>query len=163
MHVERTKFVNRCTKILTIIASCLFCTSCATSNNPDSRVMSHHSTGNTAQDTGIRYLLGQGVRQNNQKAFYWFEQAARQDNPFAQNELAYMYATGKGTTQDFKQALYWYQQSASHDLASAEYSLGLMYLYGMGVPSNKEIAYKWFKQSAAHGFDPAQAAMHSLQ
>jgi TPR repeat protein len=108
---------------------------------------------------GMRYLLGRGVPQDDQKAFAYFSQASAQDDAFAQNELAYMYAAGKGTKQDYGRALFWYQKAADHDLASAQYSLGVLYLRGLGTSPNKEMARKWFKRSADHGFEPAVKAL----
>src|SRR5436190_14838284 len=72
----------------------------------------------TTANMGVRYLLGLGVPQSDTKAFNYFRWQAAQDDPFAENELAYMYAAGKGTTRDYKKALMWYQKAASHGLES---------------------------------------------
>ncbi|MBX3708362.1 MAG: sel1 repeat family protein [Gammaproteobacteria bacterium] len=112
---------------------------------------------------GVQYLLGRGVEQNNEKAFYYFNQAANEDDAFAQNELAYLYAAGKGTRRDYKKALIWYKRAAEHGLASAQYNLGLMYLYGIGTTPNASLAKAWFQKSAARGFEPAQAALKQIQ
>lgn len=104
---------------------------------------------------GSRYLLGHGVPQSNERAFYYFSQAAS-DDPLAQNEVAYLYAAGKGTAQNDGMAFKYYQQAANHGLASAQYNLGLLYLHGLGTPPNKEMAIHWFQKSAAHGFEPAR-------
>jgi uncharacterized protein len=108
---------------------------------------------------GVRYLLGRGVVQNDAKAFYYFNKAANEGDPFAQNEVAYMYAAGKGTTRDDRKALVWYEKAANHGLSSAQYNLGLMYLHGLGTAPNKALAMHWFQQSAAHGFEPARKAL----
>ena len=113
------------------------------------------SDGDNAK-MGVRYLLGQGAAQSDQKAFYYFSKAANDNDPFAENELAYMYAAGKGTSRDYGKALLWYQKAAGHGLASAQYNLGLMYYYGLGTTPNKALAQKWFEKSAAHGFEPAR-------
>ena len=111
-------------------------------------------------DMGVSYLLGRGVPQSDTKAFAYFSQAANnEDNPFAQNELAYMYAAGKGTTRDQGKAFYYYQKAANHGLASAQYNLGLMYQYGLGTPRNGALAKEWIQKSAAHGFEPAKTAL----
>jgi uncharacterized protein len=95
-------------------------------------------------DLGERYLLGR---------------AAEDDDPLAQNELAYLYAAGKGTKQDYNKAFHWYQQAAEHGLASAQYNLGIMYLHGLGTPANPALAKQWFKKSASLGFEPAKQAI----
>lgn len=109
----------------------------------------------SAADKGVRYLLGRGVTQNNEKAFYYFSQAANEDDPFAQNELAYLYAAGKGTRRDYAKALSYYKKAADHGLASAQYNLGLMYDYGLGTLPDRSLARQWFQKSAALGFEPA--------
>jgi len=111
----------------------------------------------TPTQMGVRYLLGRGVPQDDQKAFYYFSQA--EDNPFAQNELAYMYATGKGTEQDYQKAFSFYQKAANHGLSSAQYSLGLFYVRGLGTQPSQALAIEWFKKSAAQGFEPAKRAL----
>ena len=110
----------------------------------------------SATDTGLRYLLGRGAPRNDAKAFYYFHQAANENDPFAQNEVAYMYATGKGTKRDYGMAFKYYQLAAGHGLASAQYNLGLLYWHGLGTPQDKNLAMNWFRKSAAHGFEPAK-------
>ncbi len=112
---------------------------------------------------GMRYLLGRGVPQNDTKAFYYFNQAANNDDPFAQNEVAYLYAAGKGTSRNYERALFWYEKAANHGLASAQYNLGLMYLHGIGTAPNKEVAMQWFQKSAARGFEPARLALGQVK
>lgn len=114
----------------------------------------------TTADMGARYLLGRGVPKNESKAFSYFKQAADSENdPFAQNEVAYLYAAGKGTTRDDEKAIYYYTKAANHGLASAQYNLGLMYLHGIGTPRNKEEGLKWIRKAAGHGFEPAKRTL----
>jgi len=119
--------------------------------------------GGTSANMGVRYLLGRGVPQSDTKAFAYFRNQARHDDPFAQNEVAYMYAAGKGTTRDYGKALEWYQKAAQHGLESAQYNLSLMYLYGLGTPKNKPLAMQWLQKAASHGFEPAQAKLAELR
>lgn len=142
-------------KILLLFGLCLLFTGCTTGRNYNNMVLASDRSY-ISTNTGVRYLLGRGVPQNYERAFYYFNQGAREGDPLAQNEVAYMYAAGKGTKQDYRQAINWYQQAAKHGLASAEFNLGLMYLNGLGTDANKSIAVKWFEKSAAHGFEPAQ-------
>lgn len=146
-------------KLLLIIGLSVLFTGCSTGRYPGSDQMLAAQQGLSNADLGKRYLLGRGVPQNNEKAFTYFSKAANEDDPFAQNELAYMYAAGKGTQRDDAKSFYWYQKAADHGLASAQYNLGLMYLRGLGTPANKELAIEWFKKSASHGFEPAKQAL----
>lgn len=132
---------------------CVLFTGCSTTG--DYMQTSNLSTA----DKGARYLLGRGVPRNDAKAFDYFSEAARANDPFAQNELAYMYASGEGTPRNYERALMWYKKAADHDLASAQYNLGLMYLHGLGTTPNKALALRWFQKSASHQFEPAKQAL----
>ncbi|EKD71714.1 MAG: hypothetical protein ACD_46C00114G0003 [uncultured bacterium] len=144
-------------KLVWLIGLCALITGCAT-NRQESSYEKNYASTDSATDMGMRYLLGRGVPKNNEKAFSYLSEAADND-PFAQNEIAYLYATGKGTKQDYAKAFKYYQKAANHDLASAQYNLGLFYLYGLGTEPNKTLARKWFQKSAAHGFEPAKQAL----
>jgi len=140
-------------KSLILIGLSVLLAACSTERYPG------HAQGSQAEsatDTGVRYLLGRGVPRSDTKAFYYFNQAADQGDPFAQNEVAYMYAAGKGTPRDYTKAFKYYQLAADHGLASAQYNLGVFYLRGLGTQANKELAVKWFRKSASHGFEPAK-------
>jgi uncharacterized protein len=112
--------------------------------------------GESATDMGVRYLLGKGVAKDDAKAFSYFSKGAEENDPFAQNEVAYMYAVGKGTPRDYAKAVKYYQLAADHGLASAQYNLGLLYWNGLGAPQDRNLAMVWFHKSAAHGFLPAK-------
>lgn len=146
-------------KLLLLIGLSLLFAGCST--NKFYGNVSHYGDS-SAKSTGVRYLLGRGVEQNDQKAFYYFSKAADLGDPFAQNEIAYMYASGKGTTRNYAKSLSWYKKAAGHGLASAQYNLGIMYLRGLGTAPNRELAKKWFEKSAAHRFEPALIALSNM-
>jgi uncharacterized protein len=140
-------------KAMLLMGLCALFTGCSTGGYYGDGMI---GANESSSQRGVRYLLGRGVSQNNEKAFSYFSQAANEEDPFAQNEVAFMYAAGKGTSQDYSKALLYYRKAADHGLASAQYSLGQMYLYGLGTTANKTLAMQWFKKSAAHGFEPAK-------
>jgi uncharacterized protein len=122
----------------------------------------HHFTLKAASDEnyaakmGVRYLLGRGVKQDDGRAFFYFQEAAKSGDRYAQNELAYMYAAGKGTKRNKKKAFLWYQRAANQGLPSAEFNLGLMYLHGIGTQQNRPLAKHWIESAAHSGFEPAK-------
>jgi uncharacterized protein len=140
--------------VFILIVTIFFITACAI-NGP----MSPLGKKETSAQLGVRYLLGRGVPQNNAKAFGYFNEAAAQGDPFAENELAYMYAAGKGTPRNNNLAFLYYQRAANHGLASAQYNLGMMYEHGLGTAENKVLAKQWIEKSAASGFEPAKLAL----
>ena len=145
-------------KCLIILAGiCMLVAGCATDGSSGGIYAFNGTKSNS--DTGVQYLLGRGVPQNNEKAFYYFSRAADQGDVLAQNEVAYMYATGKGTPRDNEKALMYYQEAANSGLVSAQYNLGLMYLRGIGTTKNKQEALAWLKKSASRGFEPAKVAL----
>lgn len=143
-------------RLLLLTGLCMLIASCSTGKYVGYGMQ---NANETTADKGARYLLGRGVPQSNEKAFYYFNKAANEEDPFAQNEVAYMYAAGKGTPQNYAKAFSYYQRAANHGLASAQYNLGLMYWYGLGTEPNKTLARVWFDKSAAHKFEPAKQAL----
>jgi TPR repeat protein len=61
----------------------------------------------------VMYHTGVGVKQNYQKAFYWYKKAAEQGVTAAQANLGVMYAKGTGTSRDLVQSYAWYSVAAS--------------------------------------------------
>jgi TPR repeat protein len=141
-------------KLILVIGLSILFAGCSTSGyyGDNFSDVTHVSPGTM----GVRYLLGRGVHPDDKQAFYYFNKAAHGDDPFAENELAYLYAAGKGTQQNYQQAFAWYQKAAEHGLASAQYNLGLMYIHGLGTTPNRALGMEWIKKAAAHGFEPAQ-------
>src|SRR3990167_3300826 len=95
-------------KLVLLIGLCALVSGCATGKYTGSS-NSYATNTDSATEMGVRYLLGRGVPKNEETAFSYFQTAADQDDPFAQNELAYLYATGKGTARDEKKAVEYYQ------------------------------------------------------
>jgi TPR repeat protein len=50
---------------------------------------------------GLMYQKGLGVKQSDENAFEWFENAAEQGYPASQHNLGLMYSSGRGTKKDF--------------------------------------------------------------
>jgi len=55
------------------------------------------------------------VEANLDKAFYWWQKAAEQGNPMAQNNLGWAFMYGKGTEINLDLAAYWLQRAASQN------------------------------------------------
>lgn len=150
-------------KCLLLLGILIFVSGCSTNASYEYPSNNHHylaaNQNENPTKTGIRYLLGRGVPQSDTQAFEYLLTAAKNDDPFAENEVAFLYASGKGTMQDDKKAFEYYQQAANHGLSSAQYNLGVMYANGLGTPINKTLAQEWFQKSAARGFEPAKLAL----
>ena len=74
-------------------------------------------------DLGLKYLHGQGLEQNNRKAFYLMTRAAKQGQKAAQFNLGHMYREGKGVAANQNMSIYWFERSANMGYENA-----IMYL-----------------------------------
>ena len=66
------------------------------------------------------YHHGQGVDVNYEKAFEWWEKAAKQGEAEAQYNLGSMYENGHGVDQDDSMAMRWYAKAAAQGFRGAE-------------------------------------------
>jgi len=90
-----------------------------------------------------------GSQKDDALAFKWLTLAAKQDNPQAEFDLAYLYQHGKGVPQDVPQATQWYEKAAGHGLAEALLQIGFIYYFGdVGVKEDYVTAAKWLARAA---------------
>jgi TPR repeat protein len=146
-------------KLIILFVASILVVGCAHRSNQGNTAYVRSAQTESNAQKGVRYLLGRGVPQDDTKAFNYFLVAAKNDDPFAQNEVAYMYAAGKGTERDYRKAFEYYQKAANHGLASAQYNLGLLYAHGLGTAPNVNVARYFFQQASMHGFEPAKQAL----
>ena len=100
---------------------------------------------------GIYYHEGKGVRQDLNKAFYWYQKSANQGNMYAQFSMGYAYSKGEGVRQDHSKALEWFKKSANQNNDPAQFYIGTLYEYGDGVRQNKTTAKEWYGKSCDNG------------
>lgn len=109
--------------------------------------------GNTdmALSLGYMYLYGQdGVESNYQKAFYFYELAAKNNNPVALNNLGSLYFNGIGTEVNYNKAAELFLRAAQNGSDDAAVNLGFIYL----TSGKKEYfgpAIELFEQAANSG------------
>lgn len=107
-------------------------------------------------DLAFRYVDGQDIEKNEEKAAYWFKKAAIQGDLLAQYNLGLRYRKGLGVEKSEKKAAYWLTRCAIQGDALAQYHLGLMYRNGRGVEKDNHEAAFWFYVSARQGDVEAQ-------
>ena len=90
------------------------------------------------------------------KAFEYYQKAARQGHMLAQNSLGMAYEWGDGTKVDLDKALYWYTKAANQGNTQAQNSLGTMYDLGKAVDADEKKAIHWFRKAAQQGDATAQ-------
>ncbi len=108
---------------------------------------------------GKMYASGRGVKQDYEKASYWFQkryhltrQAAEQGDSDAQFRLGLMYKVGGiGLKRNVCLAAEWCQKAARQGHSDAQTFLGKLYLRGEGVNQNYNEAVKWYEKACAQG------------
>ena len=96
---------------------------------------------------GARYLNGDGVAIDYEKAKYYLEMAAEQNHAHALYDLGYMYLYGEGVEQNYLIAFDYFERSSDFDFAPAFYIIGIMYYDGAGVKKNNKKAYEYCKKA----------------
>lgn len=103
-------------------------------------------------DLAAVYTAGHaGVRQDYDRAAFWFEQAARHGLPNASYNLGVLYHQGLGVDKDLEEAIRWYRAAAGQDHPEAQYNLGIAYIEGIGVDYDPERAAAFFENAARSG------------
>lgn len=102
-------------------------------------------------ELGARYADGDGVKQNFDKAVYWYRQAAEQGNARAMTNLGKLYAAGNGVPNDWEQATEWFRKAAEEGDALAQFYLAASYAEGIGVEQDPEQTFYWNRKSAEQG------------
>ncbi|ENJ4724607.1 sel1 repeat family protein, partial [Acinetobacter baumannii] len=140
--------------IFSVISLCtLNIIGCSKSLSPQNN---NQSESSKLYEQGSKYFLGKNVPQDYQKAFSYFQMAAEQGLPIAQNDLAGMYSKGIGTSKNEEKAYYWYEKAAKNNFPEAQYNMGLMYDNGYYVNKNRSKALEFYKLSANQGYAKAQ-------
>lgn len=103
-----------------------------------------------------RYLDGQGIAQDFDKAFAWYQQAASRGLAPAQYRLATLYELGKGTPADPQQALAWYERAALGGNVKAMHNAAVLLAGDKAGPTDYDRAFRWFKAAAERGFADSQ-------
>lgn len=100
--------------------------------------------------TGIGYLTGAGVVQDQEKGFSFILKAANQGWGVAQKNAAVLFDQGVGTKKNESEALRWFRLAAESGSAEAQGILGERCMGGTGLlPLDEVQAIHWFEQAAA--------------
>jgi len=103
-------------------------------------------------DLAAIYTAGHaGVKQNYDRAAFWFEQAANAGIANARYNLGVLYHQGLGVRSDINKAIKWYRGAADLGHPEAQYNLGIAYIEGIGVNYNPELAARNFESAARQG------------
>ncbi len=104
---------------------------------------------------GMLYRLGLGVPRNPQRAVYWFDKAARQDDVGGQYWLAESFRRGAGVPVSPELAFEWFHRLAERGYAPAQYQVALAYADGRGVARDEPATVHWLQKASAGGYPDA--------
>ncbi len=106
---------------------------------------------------GYVYLYGEnGVKQNFETAFRYYQMAAAQNDPVALNNLGSLYFNGIGTKVDYHKAAELFARAAEQGSDDAAVNLAFIYLSGDSSEEMGEKAVKLFEQAAKAGNNTAK-------
>jgi len=104
----------------------------------------------------IRYAKGTDIKQDYQKAFYWFSQASGQEHPEAMNYLGLCYCNGIGTEKNLVKAYNLFYESAAKNNKEGQYNLAYCFYYGEGTAIDYQQAVYWFEKAAKQNHSEAK-------
>lgn len=85
-----------------------------------------------------------------------FQEAVKDGDAAAQNNLGACYYTGKGVEQDYEKAVQWFRTSAEQGNATGQINLSYCYYYGQGVQKDSLESLRWCQLALDQGLAGAQ-------
>ena len=104
-------------------------------------------------------INGDGVEKNPEKAIFYLESAAEQNNHEAMRMLGDIYYFGSGVSVDYAAAFNWYQNAVNDPEKAddiAECMIGDCYYNGNGVEKDDNQAFLWYQKAAEKDNPDAQ-------
>lgn len=114
---------------------------------------------NSQVDLALKYMYGEDVEQDIDKAFSLIRDAANKGNSSGELWLGLCYYYASGVEQDFEEAFRWFSSSAQKGNKLAMGFLGRAYDSGDGVERDPAMAIKYYQQGAENGDAVSQAAL----
>jgi len=113
-------------------------------------------------EVGACYYDGDKIKQDYEKAFYWFNKSAEQGHARSQFFLGHMFFSGRGVSQNYKQSVEWFTKSAEQGDADAQNYLGHIYAEGKAVKKDFKKAVSWLKKAIEQGNSTAWCELGSI-
>jgi len=118
---------------------------------PDMELAARAGNVKAQFNMGVMYDEGEVVQENDEKAVYWYKQAADLGFAPAQMSLGEMYQKGLGVKEDFGTAIKYYHSSAQQGNVKAQLTLGLLYQTETSGMYNEAASANWFRLAAKQG------------
>lgn len=98
-------------------------------------------------DLGVFYKTGKYVEADVERAIYWYERSAKQNNIHALSNLGSLLRSQKR----YDEAIIWLEKALAQGSANAANNLGLCYLNGEGCNVDYDKAIEYFKKASENG------------
>jgi TPR repeat protein len=102
---------------------------------------------------GRCYDKGNGVKEDDDKAFEWYFKSAERGFAKAQYQVGKSYKNGEGVEEDRVKAFQYFTKAAKQGNGEAQLALGKCYLKGKGTTEDKEKAKSWFMKAVKNEKD----------
>lgn len=93
------------------------------------------------------------------KAFYWINKAAEQNDTVAVHSLGYCYEYGHGVEANPQKAFECYVRAYTLGYGFSAYNISLCYYFGTGVEQSYEKSFEWCKKAVDKGVKKAYASL----
>lgn len=114
------------------------------------RECAENNDSNAQMQLAMMLMAGEGVDENKDDAFKWFERSAESGHPAALMYLGNCYLNGDGVSKDEKKAFGLYKQSAEQFPPSMGL-VGHCYENGLGIKKDEKEAFNWYQKGAEAG------------
>jgi len=92
---------------------------------------------------GLIYQNGDGEPKDENKAFEWYQKAAKSGHAKSQHKLSAMYITGRAVNKNITSAIYWLNKAANKNNLQSQINLAFIYFKGEMVPADYNLSYYW--------------------
>lgn len=100
---------------------------------------------------GLRYINGEGVKENAAQALKYFEKAAYLGDESAMYIVADMNATGKGCRRNMRRAMDYYTRAAQAEHSPSCVELAKLYCAGVHIQKNVELGIQYYEKAVKYG------------
>ena len=108
--------------------------------------------GDVQSMTNLGYIHERGsygCQVNFEKAFYWYEKAAKNNDWYSYGKIGWYYYEGQGTSMNYSKAVECFTIGAEHNDSGSINGLAYCYAYGKGVPRDFKKAHELIDKNIA--------------
>lgn len=119
----------------------------------------HYKYVDALFNLGLIYYYGQGVAEDEKKAFELWLAAAKRGYTNAYRNVALWYHTGTGVKRNYEQAVEWAKKGSEIGDGGCTFILGVIHYRGQSVKRNYDKAFELFLMAAEQGYTDACQAV----